>query len=81
MDTVSSLWIGLTVLLSGLAPGAKEFVQANKDAGLPADAESIIADRQLEKHFPEDGGMPLFVVFHKEDGLTDEETIVFCGNS
>jgi uncharacterized membrane protein YdfJ with MMPL/SSD domain len=55
-------WIALTVILSGLAPGGKEFVESNKDAGLPADVESIIADRQLDKHFPQDGGMPVFAV-------------------
>lgn len=73
-----SLWIGLTVILSGLAPGAKELAEENKDAGLPADAESIIADRQLEKHFPQDGGMPLFSVLHKEEGLTDAEILNYA---
>ncbi|WP_172372860.1 MMPL family transporter [Sporosarcina jiandibaonis] len=72
------IWIALTVILSGLAPGGKEFVQANKDAGLPADMESIIADRQLEKHFPQDGGIPIFAVFHKEEGITDEEIQTFA---
>lgn len=72
------LWVSLTVALSGLAPGAKEFAEANKDAGLPADAEAIIADRQLEKYFPQDGGMPLFSVLHKEEGLTDEDILEFA---
>lgn len=73
-----SIWLALTVLLSVLAPGSKEFTVGNKDAGLPAEAASIIADRQLEKHFPQDGGMPLFAVLHKDDGLTDEEIIAFA---
>ncbi|MBE1556327.1 MMPL family transporter [Sporosarcina limicola] len=73
-----SIWIALTVILSGVAPGAKEFVVSNKDAGLPADVEAIIAERQLEKHFPQDGGMPLFAVFHKEEGLTEEEILGFA---
>ena len=73
-----SLWVGFAILLTALAPGGNEFVEANKDTGLPADAESIIADRQLEKHFPEDGGMPLFAVFHKEEGLTDKEILSYA---
>ncbi|WOV86665.1 MMPL family transporter [Sporosarcina oncorhynchi] len=73
-----SIWVALTVILSGLAPGAKEFVQSNKDAGLPADAESIIADRQIEKYFPSEGGMPLFAVFHNEDGLTEEDILSYA---
>lgn len=72
------LWVLLAVVLSGFAPGAKEFVVANKDAGLPEDAESIIADRQLETYFPQDGGLPLFAVFHTEDSLTDENTLKFA---
>lgn len=72
------IWIALTIVLSGLAPGAKEFVQANKDAGLPPDAESIIADRQIEKYFPQDGGMPLFAVFHNDEGLTEEDIVTFA---
>lgn len=70
-------WLAVTVVLSMIAPGAREFAEGNKNAGLPDDAASIIADRQLEKYFPADGGMPLFPVIHKEDGLTKEEIITF----
>lgn len=73
-----SIWIALMVILSAFAPGAKEFVKGNKDAGLPADAESIIADRQLEKYFPSESGMPLFAVFHNEDGLTEEDVLSYA---
>lgn len=72
------VWVVLAGVLSSFAPGAKDFVVGNKDAGLPSEAESIIADRQLEKYFPEDGGLPLFAVFSKEDGLTDEEISSFA---
>lgn len=73
-----TIWILLAIVLSGVAPGGKDFVAANKDAGLPADMESIIADRQLDKHFPADGGIPLFAVISKEDGLTDQEIASFA---
>ena len=73
------IWLLLTVVLSGVAPGAKESTQTTKDGGLPADAESVLADRELAKHFPNDGGMPLFAVYHKEDGLTEEEALDFAG--
>lgn len=72
------IWIALTVILSGLAPSGKEFLESNKDAGLPGDVESIIADRELEKHFPQDDGMSIFAVFHKEEGITDEEIQTFA---
>ena len=73
-----AIWILLAIVLSAFAPGGKEFVTANKDAGLPADAKSIIAERNLEKYFPQDGGLPLFAVFHQENGLSDEDILGFA---
>ena len=72
------IWLLLTVVLSGLAPGAKESTQATKDGGLPTDVESIIAERQLEKYFPDDGGLPLFAVLHKKEGISEKEVIGFA---
>ncbi|MGG0670079.1 MMPL family transporter [Lederbergia citrisecunda] len=72
------IWLLLTILLTATAPGSKENVVANKDAGLPSDAPSIVATHQLEKYFPNDGGMPLFAVFHKDSGLSDEEVVNFA---
>lgn len=73
-----AIWILLAIVLSAFAPGGKEFVAANKNAGLPADAQSIIAEQNLEKYFPQDGGLPLFAVFHHENGLTDEDILGFA---
>jgi len=73
----ATIWILLAIVLSAFAPGGNEFVTANKDSGLPADAESIIAEKNLEKYFPANGGLPLFAVFHYEDGLTEEDLIGF----
>lgn len=70
-------WLVVTIVLSMVAPGAKQFAEGNKNAGLPDDAMSIIADQQIEKYFPADGGMPLFPVIHKSDGLTEDEIRTF----
>lgn len=70
-------WLAVTVVISMIAPGAKEFAQTNKNAGLPDDAAAIIAEQKLEEHFPKDGGLPLFSVLHKADGLTEAEIIEF----
>lgn len=72
------IWLIITVLLSSLAPGSKEHVIANKDSGLPSDAPSIVAAYELEKYFPNDGGIPLFGVFHKDGGLSDEEIVSYA---
>ncbi|MCG3086611.1 MMPL family transporter [Sporosarcina cyprini] len=68
-----AIWILLAGVLSALAPGGKEFVVANKDGGLPSDAASIIAAHEVEKYFPNDGGLPLFAVFHTDQGFSEEE--------
>ena len=73
-----SVWMLLAVLLTVFAPGGNENVIANKDAGLPSDAPSIVAANELKKHFPSDGGIPLFGVFHKDGELSDEEIVGFA---
>ena len=32
----------------------------------------------MEEHFPQDGGMPLFSVLHKEEGLTDADVLHYA---
>ncbi|QTD40285.1 MMPL family transporter [Sporosarcina sp. Te-1] len=68
-----AVWILLAGVLSAVAPGGKEFVVANKDGGLPSDAPSIIAAHEVETYFPNDGGLPLFAVFHTNQGFSEEE--------
>lgn len=70
-------WLLVTTILSMVAPGAKEYAEGNANAGLPDDALSIIADQKIDEYFPEDGGMPLFPVIHKKDGLTEDEIRTF----
>ncbi|WP_432363029.1 MMPL family transporter [Sporosarcina sp. UB5] len=72
-----SIWLLVTILLSAFAPGSKENLIANKDSGLPSDAPSIVAAHELEKYFPNNGGIPLFAVFHKVGELSDEEILGF----
>lgn len=70
-------WLVVTTVLSLSAPGAKEFAVGNKNAGLPEDVASIVADKKLAEHFPEDEGMPLFPVLHNEEGLTTDAIVSF----
>lgn len=59
-------WLIVTAVLSMIAPGAKEFAEGNKNAGLPEDVASIIADKKLAEHFPQDGGCLYFQFFIKK---------------
>lgn len=68
-----TIWLLLAAVLSVVAPSSKENAVANKNGGLPTDAESIIASQKLQTYFPSDGGMPIFTVFHKDAGFTEDE--------
>ncbi|GIP41420.1 membrane protein [Paenibacillus sp. J31TS4] len=67
------LWILAAVLLGGLAPSASEYATSVNATGLPADAQSLIADKKLEEYFPKDQGVPALLVFHKESPFTDAD--------
>lgn len=74
---IIAIWLVVTTVLSIVAPGAKEFAEGNKNGGLPNDVASIIADKELSKHFPQDSGMPLFSVLYKDEGLSKEDILSF----
>ncbi|MGG3926956.1 MMPL family transporter [Metabacillus fastidiosus] len=67
-------WILAAVVLSGIAPGAKEETSPSKNAGLPDTSESIQAEKALKEYFPSSEGVPLFVVVYDKDGLKEKDT-------
>ncbi|MGG3805005.1 MMPL family transporter [Metabacillus fastidiosus] len=67
-------WILAAVVLSGIAPGAKEETSPSKNAGLPETSESIQAEKALKEYFPSSEGVPLFVVVYDKDGLKEKDT-------
>ncbi len=62
------------IVLSAVAPGAKEVTSPSKNAGLPDDALSIQAQQMVKNYYPASQGLPLFVVLHDEQGF-DNATI------
>ncbi|MGG3891309.1 MMPL family transporter [Metabacillus fastidiosus] len=67
-------WILAAVVLSGIAPGAKEETSPSKNAGLPETSESIQAEKALKEYFPSSEGVPLFVVVYDKEGLKEKDT-------
>src|SRR5690625_3890592 len=67
------IWIILAIAVSGLSSGASEYATSINDTGLPNDAQSLIAEEKLQSHFKGDAGVPAILVFHNEDGLTDQD--------
>lgn len=81
--TKKGAWITLIiwlVIMIGISAGPKlsEFKVTNFQS-LPNEAESIIAQKKLDKYFPNDKGTPGIYVFHNPDGeliLEDVNTII-----
>ncbi|WP_107923339.1 MMPL family transporter [Lysinibacillus parviboronicapiens] len=67
-------WLLVMIVLSAVAPGAKEVTSPSKNAGLPDDALSIQAQQMVKNYYPASQGLPLFVVLHDEQGF-DNATI------
>ncbi|QDP99833.1 MMPL family transporter [Lysinibacillus fusiformis] len=62
-------WLLVMIVLSSVAPGAKEVTSPSENAGLPDDALSIQAQQMIKEYYPSSEGLPLFVVLHNEQGF------------
>ncbi|WP_124727289.1 MMPL family transporter [Staphylospora marina] len=62
-------WLVLMVILSGVAPAAKNHAVNVNGADLPEEARSVVAREELQRHFSDNDGLPALLVFHKKDGI------------
>lgn len=67
------IWLIAVVLLSGLAPGAKEYAGNPGEGSVKHNQPSEIAQEKMQAAFPNDDGLPALVVFHRESGITAED--------
>ncbi|QKG85545.1 MMPL family transporter [Kroppenstedtia pulmonis] len=67
------IWLVVAILISGLSFGAKKYAVNVSGGDLPDQAKSIVASKELEHYFPEEGGAPALLVFHNKDGLKSED--------
>lgn len=75
VSTKRGMWITIIVwlvLMIGLSAGPRlgDYKVTNFQS-LPDDAQSIIAEKEMEEHFPNDQGTPGILVFHNENGDVD----------
>lgn len=68
-----AIWLILVGVLSGIAQPAKEYAVNVNGSGLPAEAQSVIANEKLEKYFSQDQGTPALIVFYNENGIKEKE--------
>ncbi|GGB58796.1 MMPL family transporter [Virgibacillus dakarensis] len=66
-----AIWLMMTVLLAGLAPGARDFQVSGIDS-LPDDTQSVIAQKKKDNYFADNDGIPALLVFQSEDGKVEQ---------
>jgi RND superfamily putative drug exporter len=71
---VFASWVLLVVVLSTLAPSAKNFAVSSGDGSVLDNNRAAIAQAVLEEHFPTEDGLIALLVFHSSRALTVDET-------
>src|SRR5690625_1772497 len=66
-------WILAVLVLSFLAPSAKEYDVNSTEGSVKGNTASEIAKEALDKEFPTDDGMPALLVFYRADEITDSD--------
>ncbi|MBB6453150.1 RND superfamily putative drug exporter [Salirhabdus euzebyi] len=66
------MWLILVAILSFLWPQVNN-EETNSNNLLPEDASSVEATRIAEDEFPNDAGVPLLIVWHRDGGLTEDD--------
>ena len=76
-----ALWPVATVLLVTLWPVTLTKLTTNDQASfMQADASSAVAQRLLDRHFPQVSGARAAVVIHRPDGLTETDLQFMAGS-
>lgn len=66
-------WIIAVLVLSFLAPSAKEYDANSIEGSVKGNTASEIAKEALDKEFPSDDGMPALLVFYRDSQITEAD--------
>ncbi|WP_139991292.1 MMPL family transporter [Paenibacillus paridis] len=66
-------WVLLAIALTIAAPGAKEHAVSAGEGSASGNNAAAQAQRLLEEQFPSVEGLPALLVFHHEQGMTEEQ--------
>src|SRR5690625_2625537 len=66
MWTVLTIWLVVTIVMSLFAPGAREYQATVTGEGLPATAESVIAQEMHDQYFADEEGLPALLVISSD---------------
>ncbi len=68
---IAWLVVGATIFV--LSPPLGEVTSNNQDDFLPSNAEATAATKLVQERYPSTGGTPAILVFHRPDGLTEDD--------
>ncbi|MED4712030.1 MMPL family transporter [Bacillus pseudomycoides] len=66
-------WIIIMLVLTGVSKPAKKYANNVSGDGIPKSAASLQAEKQVEKYFPNDEGLPAIIVFDQKEEMKEEE--------
>lgn len=66
-------WILAVVMISFLAPSAKDYEGSSSEGSVKGDTPSKIAEEIYQQEFPSDEGLTALFVFHREGELTTDD--------
>lgn len=66
-------WLIAVIAFSMLAPSAKDYESNSTEGSVKEDRASEIASQLMDEQFPTEDGLTALVVFHKENGLHEED--------
>lgn len=66
-------WLVVIVLLSAVAPGAKQYAVSSGEGSVQNNTPSETAKVLLDEHFPSEDGLIALLVFHADSAITEGE--------
>ena len=66
-------WLVVGAAVFVLSPPLGEVTTNNQDDFLPSNAEATAATKLVQERYPSTGGTPAILVFHRPDGLTEDD--------
>lgn len=70
---ILAAWVIVVVLLSMLAPSAKDYEGNSKEGSVKGDTPSEVAAQVLKEEFPSNEGLTALLVFHRDNKITEQD--------
>lgn len=67
------IWLALVIVLSALAPGAKEHAISSSEDSIHLNTPSAKARALAEEYFPSEDGLTALLLFHSDTAITEEQ--------